>query len=118
VLHTVHYQTEARSFSATPVLTGTTLWVGGDDGRLTALRARDGEVRWSTDLGVPILAPLVPAEPGILYVATFDGTVQALAHDPDARPSSSGCAVSHPGNSAPPLWFLVLLTPFFRRRKD
>ena len=115
VLHTTHYQATARSFSAAPVVTGDLVWIGGSDGKLRAVGAFDGAERWSMDLGVPISSGLVPAGCA-LYVATWDGTVRALAPEtdrcvaPPRKPERGcGCQVGEDPTSA---WGTVLLALF------
>jgi outer membrane protein assembly factor BamB/predicted phosphodiesterase len=85
VTHPVSYQTRARGFLASPVVTGRVVWAGGIDGVLRALDARSGVQLWETDLGAPIAGGLVPAG-DLLFAVTYDGTVRALAAAPASAP--------------------------------
>jgi outer membrane protein assembly factor BamB len=77
-LNFAHYRSGEPGFAASPVVTGDLVWVPRPDGKLVALAAADGNEVWSTDLGAPIVSAPAPAGDR-LVVATFDGTVRALA---------------------------------------
>ncbi len=76
-IHTSHARSAARAFTASPVVAGGVLWLGGADGRLRALAPQTGAELWSADLGVPIVSGVTPAGE-VLYVGTYDGTLRAL----------------------------------------
>ncbi|HKE15211.1 MAG TPA: PQQ-binding-like beta-propeller repeat protein [Kofleriaceae bacterium] len=94
VTHPVSYQTQARGYLASPVVTGRVVWAGGIDGVLRALDARGGTEQWETDLGAPIVGGLVPAG-DLLFAVTYDGTVRALTAAPSVAPpdplAAGGC---------------------------
>ncbi len=77
-LNFAHYRSAEPGFAASPVVTGDLVWVPRPDGSLVALAADDGRELWSTDLGAPIVSAPAPAG-DYLIVATYDGTVRALA---------------------------------------
>lgn len=76
-LETAHYRSAQPGFAASPVVTGTTVWVGRPDGVLEALSVTDGHELWTTQLGSPMISTPAPAG-SALVVATYDGTVHAL----------------------------------------
>lgn len=84
-LNFAHYRSAQPGFAASPVVTGDVVWIGRPDGRLVALAAADGAELFSTDLGAPIVTAPAPVGNG-LVVATYDGTVHALAPAPVADP--------------------------------
>lgn len=84
-LNFAHYRSGEPGFPASPVVTGDVVWVPGPDGTLAALSAVDGHELWSTDLGAPVVSAPAPAG-DYLVVATFDGTVRALAPAPAITP--------------------------------
>ena len=63
-----------------PLVEERRIYVGGGDGRVTALAAGDGEILWRTDLDVAIHAG-VGGGGDLLLVATAAGEVIALAAD-------------------------------------
>jgi MYXO-CTERM domain-containing protein len=85
-LNFAHYRAAEPGFPASPVVTGDILWVPRPDGRLAALDVMDGREIWSTDLGAPVVSSPAPAG-DLLVVATFDGTVRALAPAPAVVPA-------------------------------
>jgi outer membrane protein assembly factor BamB len=115
VLHPAHYRRVVKAVSAAPVVTGGIVWVGGADGILRAVDTNYGEVLWTQDLGAPIMSGPVPASP-LLFVATWDGSVRALAHLPGTQitPPHHGCAVGGEGSST--LLVLALLLGALRLR--
>ncbi len=100
VVHPVHYQATASAFTASPVVTGGLVWIGGADGMLRAVDAESGTPVWGIDLGAPILSGPVPAHP-MLFAATWDGTVHALVEVqadivppmPTPPMNNSGCGI-------------------------
>ena len=81
------------AFAGSPVVTGDLVWVGGADGKLSALSLDSGQQAFALDLGAPILSGPVPAG-DVLYVGTFDGTIHALWHPVGlACPDAPGCVV-------------------------
>jgi outer membrane protein assembly factor BamB len=92
----------AAAFAVAPVVTNDIVWVGGADGRLSALDLESGDELWTMDFGVPIMSAPVPSG-DLLFVGTFDGTLHALRAGlgptcPTApgckQPSSGGCAIA------------------------
>jgi outer membrane protein assembly factor BamB len=84
-LNFAHYRDAEPGFAASPVVTGDILWLPRPDGTLAALRTTDGTELWSTTLGAPVVSAPTPAG-DYLVVATFDGTVRALASSPTVTP--------------------------------
>lgn len=128
VVHPLPYGLADRAYLASPAVTGPFVWAGGADGVLRAFDVVTGELRWSGDLGAPILSGIVPAG-GLLVVGTFDGVVRAFATAERATPNEMmlgcGCRVASRGDAgagrggAPALavplaWALV---PIARRRR-
>ena len=127
VIHPVHYRAEARAFSSSPVATGEIVWVGGSDGILRALDGASGTGLWSQELGAPIMSGPVPSS-CMLFVATWDGTVRAMASQATADggacpsyvpPPPSGCDCRTGGRaSVTSLLPLALVLAFRRRRRE
>jgi outer membrane protein assembly factor BamB len=88
-VHVAHNLRLARSVPGSPVVAGDWLWMGDADGVLRAIEPGTGEVRWSADLGAPILSGLAAAGE-VLFVGTYDGTLRAYATDPTAPPIAHG----------------------------
>jgi len=86
-LNFAHYRSSQAGFVASPVVTGDRVWVGRPDGVLAALDAADGAERFTVELGAPI-ASAIAAAGGYLIVATYDGSVHALATGVAAPPST------------------------------
>jgi hypothetical protein len=109
-LETAHYDAGRGDIGAAPVLTGDIVWVGAADGTLSALAYDTGALLWSTRLPAPILSGLVPGD-RTLFVATYDGTVRALASPEALVPAGrdrdwGGCTAvpvgtREPGQRAP-----------------
>lgn len=74
------------------------LYLGSRDQRVRAVDAVDGRLRWSTDLGAPVLASPALAN-GLVFVATVDGRLQVLdAADGQVRldrPVGDGWPIQH-----------------------
>jgi len=124
----VHYRAAGEAaYASAPVVTGDLVWVGGVDGRLSALKLETGSESFGLDLGAPIFSAPVPSG-DVLYVGTFDGTVHAFAHAADATcpgapgctpPSPGGCVVAGPGRDlvwVDALWVLAAVVLRRRRR--
>ncbi|MCE9571796.1 MAG: PQQ-binding-like beta-propeller repeat protein [Deltaproteobacteria bacterium] len=109
-LHVTHYRGHSDGFAASPVVTGDTVWIAGVDGKLTALDAATGAVRWEAALGVPVLGGLAVAGDRLI-VTSFDGTVRALA--PVVEPAAGGCNAG--GGSS--LGLVVIALVLRRRRR-
>ncbi len=107
-LHVTHYRGHSEGFASGPVVTGDTVWIAGVDGRLTALDAVTGAVRWQADLGVPVLGGLAVAGDQ-LFVTSFDGTVRALA---PLAPPAGGCHAGGGGS-----WALIAGVALLARRR-
>lgn len=110
-----HYRGEIAAASVAPTLTPGLLWTGGPDGVLRAIYIGDGQEQWSLDLGVPILASPVPAGDS-MFVASYDGTVRALATEPAFTPPPAGGCHAAGRDGAPALALLLLLRLLLRRR--
>ena len=131
-LNFAHYRSGEPGFPASPVVTGDIVWVPRPDGRLVALGATDGRELWSTELGAPVVsAPAIAGDR--LVVATFDGTVRALAPapaaaipgavepcagdpDPDPPPSDGGCCDT-PGSAGGTTVLTLLAAALLLRRR-
>jgi outer membrane protein assembly factor BamB len=72
--------TGAEYLSSTPAVSGGTVFVGSERGRLLALDARTGRPRWTYTAGSPIRERVAVAG-GVVYMGEFDGGVHAI----DAR---------------------------------
>ena len=108
IIRTTHYRGEVPAFGAAPALTPGLVWTASPDGIVRALSARDGRELWFSDLGVPVLSSPVPAG-GLMFVASFDGTVRAFAPGPDIDlPDEGGCGVGG-GSGVSPAAALALL---------
>lgn len=92
LLHPFAYRGQARGFAASPVITGDLVWIGGTDGVLRAVDLGDGRVRWSMDLGAPILSGVAVSGP-YLFAVTYDGVLHALVTE---QPDDMVVAVPRP----------------------
>ena len=88
-VHLTHYRGRTDGFVGSPLVTGGLVWIGGADGTLEALDAATGQVAWTHDLGVPVTSGLAVAG-DYLVVASFDGTVRALASEVGLPPAATG----------------------------
>ena len=78
VMHVLPYHRGSGSISSSPALSGPLLYVGADDGRLLAVDAKTGSIRWSHSFGVPVSSS--PAVTGnAVFVAAMDGNLYAFA---------------------------------------
>lgn len=111
-LHVTHYRGHSDGFASGPLVTGGMVWIAGVDGRLTALDAATGTVRWVQALGAPVLGGLAVAGDRLI-VTSFDGTVRALAPIGGASDGGGGCAAAD--SSSGPL-VLIGLAALLRRR--
>ena len=131
-LRPVHgFGADEAAFVGAALVTGDLVWVGGADGRLTALDLVGGTEKYALDLGAPIFGGAVPAG-DLLLVTTYDGTVHALRHVaaqtcPGATgcvgppPSGGGCVVANTPDAPRPspadlVWVLVAAVLGRRRR--
>jgi MYXO-CTERM domain-containing protein len=125
LVRAVSYSDSARGFSTSPIVTASRVWVAGDDGVVRALDAATGALQSSIDVGAPVLSGVIPARTvdgdGVLFVASFDGTVRALISVPqgDSATPADGCTCAAGRSPAPPLAPLALLAlgSIARRRK-
>ena len=133
-LNFAHYRSAMPGYPASPVVTGDIVWVPRPDGKLVALAVADGRELWSTDLGAPVVSAPSPAG-DYLIVATYDGTVHALAHamttatpgqvdacdspSPATQPSTAGCCSGGRGGGTG-TWLLAVITAtiVLRRRSS
>jgi MYXO-CTERM domain-containing protein len=116
LVRAVSYSDASRGFSTSPVVTAGRVWIAGDDGVVRALDAGTGALEASIALGAPVLSGVIPARTvdgdGVLFVASFDGTVRALTSAPGDGGSTppDGCTCAAGSRSpAPPLGPLALL---------
>lgn len=127
-LRATHYAGgNERGFAASPVVTGDIVWAADTSGQLAALDLHTGAVLWRMDLALPVLAGIATTGNG-LVIASYDGTVRALAPTAHERapitlaacdaPPTTGCcdARTHPGGGAL-LGTLVYAWARRRRRK-
>jgi outer membrane protein assembly factor BamB len=61
----------------TPTRDGDELFVGSSNGRVYALDAATGDVRWKIEIGAPVFAS-VTLDGGELLVAAYDGTIATI----------------------------------------
>ncbi len=111
IIRTTHYRGEVPAFAAAPALTPGLVWTVSPDGFVRALSARNGAELWFGDVGVPMMSSPVPAG-GLMFVASFDGTVRAFAPGPELdSPSeeSGGCGVGGDSGLTPAAALAVLL---------
>jgi eukaryotic-like serine/threonine-protein kinase len=64
---------------SSPAVVGTTLYIGSNDRRVYALRASDGRLLWSAEVGGRPAAPAVAK--GVVYVFADDSSLTAFTHD-------------------------------------
>jgi hypothetical protein len=97
-------------------VTGDVVWIADAAGTLSALDVRSGRPRWSTPLGVPVLAGFA-ASGDWLIVPGYDGTVRALTPSIAApkrqRDAASVCTAKPPsgcsaGTAPAATWILAL----------
>lgn len=130
-LRTTHYRGGREAgFAASPVITGDVVWAVDTAGVLAALELRSGRVLWRLPLGVPVLAG--PAASGDwLVVASYDGTVRALAPVPHHRerrlatlapactdaPPPTGCCDAGRAPASAVMFALLVFVALRRRRR-
>jgi uncharacterized protein (TIGR03382 family) len=125
-LHATHYRgAREAAFEASPVITGGIAWTADTSGELVARDLRTGEALWTTQLGVPVLAGLA-ASGDWLVVASYDGTVRALAPttpravDTDlatcTEPTETGGCCDASGNAPSTLLLALVAWAQLRRR--
>jgi outer membrane protein assembly factor BamB len=125
-LRTTHYRGgHEAGFAASPVITGDLVWAVDTSGQLFALELRTGRQLWRTELGVPVLAPLA-ASGDYLVVASYDGTVRALAPGEErvvrAAPACDAVPLDPPGccstrRSPASVFMLALIVAVALRRR-
>ena len=77
-LRTTHYRGRGQAgFASAPVIAGGLVWLASTDGTIAALELTTGRELWRTS-GPPVLAGLAAAGDALI-VASYDGTVRALA---------------------------------------
>lgn len=120
-LRTTHYRGARQAgYAASPVITGDVVWIADTSGELAALDIATGAPRWRVALGAPVLSGLA-ASGDWLVVASYDGTVRALAPTAASAPApsrdssqpplpSGSCAAGHP------VGWLAMLAVWRRRR--
>jgi outer membrane protein assembly factor BamB len=112
LVRTSHYTGETPAFGAAPAVTAGAIWAGSPDGMLRALTS-DGRELAAIDLGVPITASPV-LDGRVVYVASYDGTVRALAAA-DRDRTGGGCGVG--GRGPGPAGALALAIALLVRRR-
>jgi outer membrane protein assembly factor BamB len=101
-VHPTHYRGAGMAgFQGSPLVTGTIVWIGGNDGRLSALDATTGAELWHLEVGAPILSGLAAAG-DYLIVPSWDGTVRALAPAVAPPAAPPGTPVVCPADPMPP----------------
>jgi MYXO-CTERM domain-containing protein len=129
LVRATHYRgAREAGFESSPVITGDIVWAADTAGVLSALDLHNGSLLWQTDLGTPALGGLAVSGDW-LVVATYDGTVRALAATPaDPIPPTAmecgaaepaGCCETGRGGATPPAALalaLVVLAAARRRR--
>lgn len=122
-LRTTHYRSGREAgFAASPVVTGDIVWTVDTSGALTALELMSGRTLWQTQLGVPVLAGLAVSGDWLI-VASYDGTVRALAPRTHiapplvaptcTEPVDGGCCDAHGGTN----WLVVVVAAALMRRR-
>ena len=82
-LRVTHYRgAHEAGYEASPVITGDIVWIADTSGELAALDLATGAPLWRTNVGAPILSGLATTGDW-LVVASYDGTVRALAPGPE-----------------------------------
>jgi outer membrane protein assembly factor BamB len=98
-IHTTHYRgARTAGYEASPVVTGGIVWALDTSGALDALDLHTGRGLWHHDLGTPTLAGAAVAGDW-LVVASYDGTVRALAPtavERAALPAPPVCSATPP----------------------
>ncbi len=98
-LHATHYRgAREAAFEASPVITGGIAWSADTSGELVARDLRTGDALWTTQLGVPVLAGLATSGDW-LVVASYDGTVRALAPGTPLAPEPAPASCTEPTES-------------------
>lgn len=118
-LFIAHRNSLSHAFAASPAVTRDTLWLGGADGLLRAVDPSSGDTLWTFDLGSPVTAGVAPAGE-VLFVATYDGTLRAMAASSSPLPETPGgcgCESTGGGPGATSLVYLVALVAIRRRRR-
>jgi outer membrane protein assembly factor BamB len=133
VVHPTHYRGAGMAgFQGSPLVTGSTVWIGGTDGRLTALDAATGAEQWHFDAGAPILSGLAAAG-DYLIVPSWDGAVRALVPivaapptpvppvecpaDPEPPGDDGGCCGAGRARGGDAVLLVVALAAILRRRR-
>lgn len=132
-LNFAHYRSAEAGFAASPVVTGDIVWTPRPDGTLAALAADDGRELWVTDLGAPVISAPAPAGQ-YLVVATYDGTVRALApaatvptpgpieacepDDPPPPDDAAGCCTTGRDDGRGTLVLALLVAALLGRRRS
>ncbi|MEO7091945.1 MAG: PQQ-binding-like beta-propeller repeat protein, partial [Polyangiales bacterium] len=95
-LRATHYAgSNERGFAASPVITGDLVWAVDTSGQLAALDLHTGAVLWRMDLELPVLAGIATTG-NSLVIASYDGTVRALAPTAHERPPITLAACDAP----------------------
>ena len=124
-LRTTHYRgAHEAGYEASPVITGDLVWIADTSGELAALDLKTGAPKWRLSIGAPILAGLATSGDW-LVVASYDGTVRALAPAPASpsldEPSCAGEVAAPAGccdaGATPPALVTVLVAGALRRRR-
>ena len=126
-LRTTHYRGAGEAgFASSPVITGDLVWAADTGGHLTALDLHTGAVLWRASLGVPVLAGLGTTGSSLI-VASYDGTVRALAPVAHERapisgarcdaPRSTGCCDARGGPGRPGAIAAIAAALYARRRR-
>ncbi|MEO8548497.1 MAG: PQQ-binding-like beta-propeller repeat protein [Kofleriaceae bacterium] len=110
-IRATHYRGAGEAgYEASPIIAGDQVWIADTSGELAALDLRTGAPRYRATIGAPVLSGLA-ASGDWLVVASFDGTVRALAPAPPAFVEAASCAAPARGCSAatPGGWLTILI---------
>lgn len=78
LIRATHYHGQTPALASAPTSTPGRVWVAGVDGILRVADSATGAELWALDLGLPVTSSIVLAD-SLVLVATFDGTIRALA---------------------------------------
>lgn len=119
-LRTANFRGAMAGYQASPAVTGNIVWIADSSGLVVALDIRSGEECWRLDLGVPVLAGLVPAG-DLLLVPGWDGALHALVptHETPLEELHRGGCCGAGSTSVPSLAlpFLIVVLVLCRRRR-
>ncbi len=113
-LRATHYRgANEAGYESSPIVVDGRVWIADTSGELAALDLETGAPLYRAAMNAPVLAGLVASGPN-LVVASFDGSIRALASAPPLpHPVTPvGCSTAEPG-----AWVLVLVALFVIRSR-